>query len=268
MSHQLVRLRGTQVKRNANARKNLGDPEKAKALALSRIEQQIHPLIATTGYVLIDGYRTLWGLELLNRLDAELDFILTDEKLTPARIALMQGLSAIHREDWPLADKCEWVIELAKTMAGKDIAAELGVDPAMVSNWRSFERLIPEAKDDRGKSQAEVLLGCFSTKVLHAIGDSGTAEWASNILGKEVKIHHSTNTSGDERSTGSEIMGQAGMSFGSSEHVEAVLEPKSFMHGLRTGGKNNGYMADAIIIRTGEPFSDGNSWMFRAFTQR
>ena len=135
----------------------------------------------------------------------------------------------------------------------------------LAQSMQSFHAALPS---DRGKSQAEVLLGCFSTKVLHAIGDPGTAEWASNLLGKEVKIHYSTNTSGDERSTGSEIMGKAGMSFGSSEHVEAVLEPKAFMHGLRTGGRNNGYMADAIIIRTGEPFSNGHSWMCRAFSQR
>jgi hypothetical protein len=146
MSRQLVRLRASDVKRVTNARKNLGDPEKAEALALSRLAHQIHPLVATTDYTLIDGYRTLWGLELLNRLDVELDFILTDEKPSPQQIALMQGVSAIHREDWPLADQCEWVIELAKTMPGKDIAAELGVHPAMVSNWRSFERLTPEGQ--------------------------------------------------------------------------------------------------------------------------
>jgi hypothetical protein len=147
MPRQFIRMRASQVKRGVNGRKNLGDPEKAKALALSRIAHQIHPLIATTDRILIDGYRTLWGLELLNRLDAELDFVLTDEELSPPQIALIQGVSAIHREDWPLADKCEWVIELTKTMPGKDIASELGVTPAMVSHWRSFERLIPEARE-------------------------------------------------------------------------------------------------------------------------
>lgn len=146
MARQLVRLRAEQLKRGPNARKDLGDPEKAKALALSRIANQIHPLMATLDHIMIDGYRTHWGLELLGRLDAELDVILTDEN-RPEKIALMQGVSAIQREDWPLADKCAWVIELARTMPGKDIAAELGVDPAMVSNWRAFERLIPAAQE-------------------------------------------------------------------------------------------------------------------------
>jgi hypothetical protein len=143
--NELARLRADQVTLRTNYRKSLGDPQKAIALALSRITNQIHPLVATRKRVLIDGYRTIWGLELLGRLDAELDFILTDED-RPDKIALMQGLSAIHREDWPLADKCEWVIELSKTMAGKDIAAELGVDAAMVSNWKAYDKLIPEAK--------------------------------------------------------------------------------------------------------------------------
>ena len=145
MRNELARLRADQVTLDTNYRKNLGDPQKAMALALSRITNQIHPLVATRKRVLIDGYRTIWGLELLGRLDAELDFILTDED-RPDKIALMQGISAIHREDWLLADKCEWVIELSKTMAGKDIAAELGVDPAMVSNWKAYDKLIPEAR--------------------------------------------------------------------------------------------------------------------------
>lgn len=146
MIRKHVRLRASQLKLGPNARKNLGPPEKAKALALSRIANQIHPLVATLDYLLIDGYRTFWGLQLLDRLDAELDFILTDEN-RPEQIALMQGLSAIQREDWPLADKCEWVIALSKTMAGKDLAAELGVDPAMVSNWKAYDKLIPQAKE-------------------------------------------------------------------------------------------------------------------------
>ena len=82
----------------------------------------------------------------MNRLDVELDFIITVGDESAQQIAMMQGVSAIHREDWPLADKCEWVIDLLKTMSAKDIAAELGVDPAMVSNWRAYERLIPDAK--------------------------------------------------------------------------------------------------------------------------
>ncbi|MFY9938150.1 MAG: TraM recognition domain-containing protein, partial [Silvibacterium sp.] len=75
---------------------------------------------------------------------------------------------------------------------------------------------------ERGKSQAEVLLGCFSHKVLHALGDHGTAEWASNLLGKEVKIRYGTSTSGDDRSAGMEALGKSGMSFNTSEQVEPV----------------------------------------------
>lgn len=142
----LARKPASWAKRVANARKDLGDPEKAKALALSRIANQIHPLIARTDGTLIDGFRTIWGLELLARLDAELDFLITEGGESPQQIALMQGVSAIHREDWKLADKCEWVIDLLKTIPAKDIAVEIGVDPAMVSNWRAYDKLIPEAK--------------------------------------------------------------------------------------------------------------------------
>jgi hypothetical protein len=140
-----------------------------------------------------------------------------------------------------------------------------GATVFLAQSMQSFHAAL---SGERGKSQAELLLGCFSTKILHAIGDPGTAEWASNLLGKEVTIRHGSSISGDEHSTGSEIMGKAGMSFSTSEHVEPVLEPREFMHGLRTGGKNNGYIADAIILRTGERFSTGNSYLRCEFSQR
>lgn len=143
---QIVRMPGSRIIRRLNARKDLGDPEKAKALAISRLANQIHPCIARTDLTLIDGHRTLWGMELEGRLDEELDFILIDDDLTPQEIAVMQGVSAIHREDWNLADKCEWIDGLLKTMSGKDLAAMAGVDPGTISKLGKYALLTPEGK--------------------------------------------------------------------------------------------------------------------------
>lgn len=143
---QLVRLRADQIILGDNARKSLGDPERVKALFRSRSARQIMPLVARTSRVLLDGYRTLQGWELCGRPDVEFDVVLTDEDLTPEQIAEMQGLSAFHREDWNLADKFEWVIERLRTKPANVLAAELAVDPASISNWRTYEKLPPEGK--------------------------------------------------------------------------------------------------------------------------
>ena len=99
---QFVRKPASWVRRGPNARSDLGEESKARALARSRAKCQITPLIARPDGLLIDGYRTIWGLELEGMLGVELDFILTDEDLTPDQIRVMQANSAFHRE--PLSD--------------------------------------------------------------------------------------------------------------------------------------------------------------------
>ncbi len=119
---------------------------------------------------------------------------------------------------------------------------------------------------ERGRSQAEVLLGSFSTKVAHAIGDPGTAEWLSSILGNEVKLRLNV-TAPDEKPMGEEIFSSGGGNAGWGEQVEPCLEPRHFMHGLKTGGKLNGNIAEAIVLRSGQLFSNGQSYLRVAFQQ-
>ena len=40
---------------------------------------------------------------------------------------------------------------------------------------------------DAGRNQADALLTNFSTRIMHAIGDAKTAEWASEMLGRELE---------------------------------------------------------------------------------
>ena len=40
------------------------------------------------------------------------------------------------------------------------------------------------------------------------------------------------------------------------------------MNGLRTGGPQCGWMVDAIVIRNGEPFWNGQNWLRVAFSQK
>ena len=46
------------------------------------------------------------------------------------------------------------------------------------------------------------------------------------------------------------------------------MEPKQFMHGFRTGGKINNYRCDAVVIRSGEAFSNGENFLKIAFSQK
>ena len=53
-----------------------------------------------------------------------------------------------------------------------------------------------------------------------------------------------------------------------SEHFEQILQNNAFLSGLRTGGPDNGFLADAILVRSGMPFSNGASFLPCTFTQK
>jgi hypothetical protein len=53
-----------------------------------------------------------------------------------------------------------------------------------------------------------------------------------------------------------------------SETYEQVLQDQAFMSGLRTGGPDNGFLADAWVLKSGEPFADGRNHLFATFNQK
>jgi len=120
---------------------------------------------------------------------------------------------------------------------------------------------------ERGKHQALSLLGNFATRVCHALGDVETAEWASNTLGKRLETHVGGSTQPAE-SAYDELMGYADSTSSFSTQYEPVLQPAVFMNGLRNGGPLNRYRCDAIVIRPGKPFSNGENWLHVIFRQR
>jgi ParB family transcriptional regulator, chromosome partitioning protein len=151
MSRQYARKPASWARRGPNARSDLGEESKARALARSRAKWQMNPLIARTNGLLIDGYRTIWGLELEGMLDVELDFILTDEELTPDQIRVMQANSAFHRE--PLGD-VDKALVMRDTlvdnpgMTRKQMAEDVfDIDPSLPTRYIALFDCIQEVQD-------------------------------------------------------------------------------------------------------------------------
>jgi len=65
-----------------------------------------------------------------------------------------------------------------------------------------------------------------------------------------------------------ELCGQSKFTGSFNQHYEKVLQDNVFMNGLRTGGKPNDLKCDAIVIRSGEPFSSGQNWAWVTFSQK
>jgi len=122
-------------------------------------------------------------------------------------------------------------------------------------------------KGHTGKNQTEALLSNFYTKIFHSLGDHPTAEWASNLIGRERTTFIGGSTA-PAQSMYDELFGNSRYTGSFSEQMSAIVEPNEFMNHLRTGGPENGFVADAIVVRSGQPFSMGQNWHRAIFSQR
>lgn len=132
---------------------------------------------------------------------------------------------------------------------------------------QSLHSYLSAMKGDRGVYQAKALLGNFGHHILHALGDFESAEWASEKVGKRLE----TMIGGSMPAADSlldELIGRTRFTGSFSTQYEPILQPNVFMNGLRTGGRRNGYVCDAIVMKSGEPFRCGENFLQVAFSQR
>ncbi|OWK40995.1 type IV secretory system conjugative DNA transfer family protein [Fimbriiglobus ruber] len=162
-----------------------------------------------------------------------------------------------------------WVDEAQQFVNGYDahyLAQCRSHRGCMVYLTQSLHSYYAALKGQAGRHQADALLTNFHHKLFHAVGDVQTAEWAAGLVGKTRETFVGTSV-GPVENIWDEMMGRAKVTTSTSEHYEPVLQTNAFMTGLRTGGRANGYIADAILIRSGEPFSTGENWLPVAFSQ-
>jgi hypothetical protein len=111
------------------------------------------------------------------------------------------------------------------------------------------------------------LLTNFSLKVFHALGSPDDAEYASSLIGRDKQLFFGGSTGG-ETSFHDELTGRTSFQGSFSQHMEQLVQPAVFMNGLRTGGKENKFECDAIVIKSGEGWVSGANWLPVTFTQK
>jgi hypothetical protein len=141
---------------------------------------------------------------------------------------------------------------------------------ALVYLSQSVSSFYAAMKGHTGEHQANALLANFSHVIVHAC-DPTTAHWASSKLGRERQMLFSGSMNsgrGEDNTIYDELMGKHQAFHGSfSEHYEQVLQDQEFMVG-RTGGPVNDFLADAIVLKSGEPFSSGKNYLLTTFSQK
>lgn len=120
---------------------------------------------------------------------------------------------------------------------------------------------------ERGKQSVDALLTNFGTKIFHALGDLETAQWASGLVGRSLQTF-TGGSMGQQDGVYDTVMGRSQYQANFSQSFESTLQLNAFLHGLRTGGPASGFVCDAYVVRSGEPFASGQNWLRTSFSQR
>jgi TraM recognition site of TraD and TraG len=123
---------------------------------------------------------------------------------------------------------------------------------------------------DKGKAEADSILGNLCTKIFHANTDPVTNEWAASVIGRSRQFLTNGNSSSpdDWVSTAIGLRPEGTTSAGFSEAWEYECQPSVFTR-LRTGGPENNGHVDGILVQSGKVFRDtGKIWRPVCFLQR
>lgn len=129
----------------------------------------------------------------------------------------------------------------------------------------SYRQVLPGNKAD---AVINGLMDGFGHKLMFSLGDSDTAEWASRLCGKELRMFLGGSSQHAPYDPFAMFAQQGQFSSNFHEQYAEVIQPGEFMNGLRTGSPVNKYQVDAILIRSGVPFSNGLPLLDVTFDQR
>jgi hypothetical protein len=137
----------------------------------------------------------------------------------------------------------------------------------MIYLTQSIHSYYATLRGSTGRHQADALLTNFHHKIFHAVGDEHTANFAANLIGKSLQTFIGSSV-GPIDSLSEEMWGTPKVTTSTNEHYEMILQPNVFQNGLRTGGRASAYICDGIVVRSGEPFANGSSWLWCEFSQK
>ncbi|MGL6075189.1 MAG: TraM recognition domain-containing protein [Fimbriiglobus sp.] len=123
---------------------------------------------------------------------------------------------------------------------------------------------------ESGEAQVKSLLGNLGTQIVHALGDSDTAEYVATLIGRSRQWFSNGSISHQPFDMTNEFFGQrtSQSSGGYSEQMDFEVQPAQLAR-LATGGSKNRFQVEALIWRGGHPFaSTGRCYLWTSFDQR
>ena len=93
------------------------------------------------------------------------------------------------------------------------------------------------------------------------------SKWLASKLGRRKELLWGGGSSPKEDGLAGALWGRPQCNAHFSEHYEAYLQEQEFMVG-RTGGPGNNFLADAVVLKSGESFSNGMNYLKCCFSQK
>jgi hypothetical protein len=175
----------------------------------------------------------------------------------------------LRRADWSTVI-CLWSDEYQNHITSFDakfLAECRSHGGCMCVLTQSIHSIYSSIGGKESQSHTKALLSCFASKIFMALGDEESAKYASSLVGKDI-----VRMAGASRGGGAmlydELTGRQGLGTSLSERIEDLIQARYFQNGLKTGGPENGYIAQGWIVRNGQPFSTGENAMLVDFSQR
>lgn len=162
------------------------------------------------------------------------------------------------------ADECQYFISrhdaLFQATARSSRAATVYLTQSIPSLVAAVEA------EQEGRALVDSLLNNLVTKIFHANSDATTNEYATKLIGKELRKFRS-----EGRSVGgnpNSLLPSFTRNSGYSEQLDDVVHPTEFS-GLKRGGRENGYVVNGVIVQMGRRFGpDKQRWCLVSFNQR
>jgi hypothetical protein len=110
------------------------------------------------------------------------------------------------------------------------------------------------------KAKVDSLLGNLSTKIFHANMDAETNEYASRLIGNALLPAGSKNVQKSKFSI------SESRSEGESMVIQPQIYPREFTI-LKSGGKDNEFQVEAIMVVSGRVWQDGSNFKALSFKQ-
>ncbi len=141
---------------------------------------------------------------------------------------------------------------------------------ATVMLTQSLANLYAVAPGDQGRHQMDTLLGCLSTKIVHASNCTVTNEWMAKLIGRDRQWRGSFSSGGGNRSDIAGVAiggGQSSGNAGGSETMDFQIETRVFTE-LQRGGPPN-FAVEGIVTQSGRLWdATGKNYLRTFFDQR